>query len=61
MAPIGIAILGSGIFACEEHKPAVEACKDLELKAVYSRSKRSAEGLVEGILFSLLLLICLAA
>lgn len=49
MAPIGIAILGAGIFAREEHKPAVDACKDLELKAVYSKSKRSAEGLLEGL------------
>lgn len=49
MAPIGIAILGAGIFAREEHKPAVDACKDLELKAIYSRSKGSAEGLLEGL------------
>ncbi|KAL7267082.1 hypothetical protein RUND412_010346 [Rhizina undulata] len=43
MAPIGIAILGSGIFVQKEHKPAVEACKDVELKAVYSRGRKSAE------------------
>lgn len=49
MAPIGIAIIGAGIFAREEHKPAVDACKDLELKAIYSRSKGSAEGLLEGL------------
>lgn len=48
MAPIGIAILGSGIFVREEHKPAVDANKDFELKAVYSRSKASAQLLLEG-------------
>lgn len=49
MAPIGIAILGAGIFAREEHMPAVEACKDFELKAVYSRSKKSVESVLEGL------------
>ncbi|KIW21209.1 hypothetical protein PV08_01789 [Exophiala spinifera] len=42
---IGVAILGGGIFAREEHKPAVEAAKDLTLKAVYSRSAKSAKTL----------------
>jgi len=42
---IGVAILGGGIFAREEHKPAVEASKDLTLKAVYSRSAKSARTL----------------
>ncbi|KIW86052.1 hypothetical protein Z517_01446 [Fonsecaea pedrosoi CBS 271.37] len=42
---IGVAILGGGIFAREEHKPAVEASKDLTLKAVYSRSLKSAKTL----------------
>lgn len=49
MAPIGIAILGAGIFAREEHKPAVDACKDFELKAVYSKSKKSAASMLEGL------------
>ncbi|KIW39301.1 uncharacterized protein PV06_09085 [Exophiala oligosperma] len=42
---IGVAILGGGIFAREEHKPAIEAAKDLTLKAVYSRSLKSAKTL----------------
>ncbi|KAK5224577.1 hypothetical protein LTR67_000373 [Exophiala xenobiotica] len=42
---IGVAILGGGIFAREEHKPAVEAAKDLTLRAVYSRSVKSAKTL----------------
>lgn len=49
MAPIGIAIIGAGIFVREEHKPAVEACKDFELKAIYSKSKKSAESLLKGL------------
>ncbi|KAF2103695.1 NAD(P)-binding protein [Rhizodiscina lignyota] len=43
---IGIAILGAGIFAKTEHLPAVQACSDLELKAVYSRSEKSAQSVV---------------
>jgi len=42
---IGVAILGGGIFAREEHLPAVEAAKTLTLKAVYSRSLKSAKTL----------------
>ncbi|KIW64066.1 hypothetical protein PV04_09025 [Phialophora macrospora] len=42
---IGIALLGAGIFAKEEHLPAIQACPSLLLKAVYSRSQGSAEGL----------------
>ncbi|KAJ4503950.1 hypothetical protein HRR83_007748 [Exophiala dermatitidis] len=45
MSAIGVAILGGGIFAREEHKPAVEAAPDLTLKAVYSRSLKSARTL----------------
>ncbi|KAK4149488.1 oxidoreductase-like protein [Chaetomidium leptoderma] len=41
----GIALLGAGIFAGEEHLPAIEACPALTLKAVYSRSQQSAEAL----------------
>jgi len=40
---LGVAIIGGGIFAREEHAPAVEASKDLTLKAVYSRSLKSAQ------------------
>ena len=36
---------GSGIFARTEHLPAVLACKDLSLKAIYSRSLASAKKL----------------
>lgn len=43
---VGTAILGGGIFAREEHLPAIEKSKDLTLKAVYSRSLKSAQTLV---------------
>ncbi|KAL2862721.1 uncharacterized protein BJX67DRAFT_391096 [Aspergillus lucknowensis] len=46
---IGVAIIGSGIFATEEHLPAVQAATDLNLKAVYSRSLKSAQGLAAGL------------
>ncbi|KAH9851023.1 oxidoreductase family protein [Lenzites betulinus] len=40
-----IAILGSGIFATEAHLPAIAALGDaVQLKAVYSRSNKSAAG-----------------
>lgn len=42
---IGVAILGGGIFAREEHKPAVESSPHLTLKAVWSRSLQSAKSL----------------
>ena len=44
---IGIAIIGSGIFAKEEHLPAIQATPSLSLKAVYSRSLKSAQALSE--------------
>ncbi|MCJ1314331.1 hypothetical protein MMC25_008012 [Agyrium rufum] len=40
---IGVGIIGGGIFAREEHAPAVEASVHLTLKAVYSRSLKSAK------------------
>ncbi|KAF2429818.1 NAD(P)-binding protein [Tothia fuscella] len=40
---IGVALIGSGIFAKEEHLPAIEACKSFALKAVYSRALKSAK------------------
>lgn len=43
--PLGVAILGAGIFARSEHLPAVLDNSDLVLKAVYSRSRASAESL----------------
>ncbi|KAI8989027.1 oxidoreductase family protein [Trametes punicea] len=43
MPAIQVAILGSGIFATESHLPAIAALGDaIELKAVYSRSNKSA-------------------
>jgi len=41
--PLGIAILGSGIFVAEQHRPGVEACELVKLVAVYSRSRASVE------------------
>jgi predicted dehydrogenase len=47
--PIGIAILGAGIFAREKHVPALKKLilekYIFSLKAIYSRSKSSAEQL----------------
>lgn len=42
---IGVALIGSGIFAKEEHLPAILATPSLSLKAVYSRSLASAAAL----------------
>ncbi|KAK4182373.1 oxidoreductase-like protein [Podospora australis] len=44
----GIALLGAGIFAREQHLPAIEANSNLVLKAVYSRSQESAEKLASS-------------
>jgi len=44
--PIDIAILGAGIFAKEAHLPALEKLRDFAVvRAVYSRSKKSAQDL----------------
>ncbi|CCL99375.1 uncharacterized protein FIBRA_01393 [Fibroporia radiculosa] len=47
MAPTGIAILGSGIFAREAHLPAIAVVGSsiVTLKAIYSRSEKSAAAL----------------
>lgn len=45
---IGIAIIGAGIFARQEHLPAVQATPLLSLKAIYSRSKASADQLAKS-------------
>ncbi|KAH7083824.1 hypothetical protein FB567DRAFT_473806 [Paraphoma chrysanthemicola] len=45
----GIALIGSGIFAKEEHLPAIQATPLLSLKAVYSRSLKSAKTLSENL------------
>ncbi|KAJ6109365.1 hypothetical protein N7486_001599 [Penicillium sp. IBT 16267x] len=48
--PIGVALIGGGIWAREEHAPAIEAAKDtLALKAVYSRSAVSAKSFAESV------------
>jgi len=44
-SPLGVAIIGSGIFVQEEHLPAVRATPHLQLKAIYSRSLKSAKAL----------------
>ncbi|KAF2838166.1 NAD(P)-binding protein [Patellaria atrata CBS 101060] len=47
---IGVAIIGSGLFVKLEHIPAVQAIPDLiSLKAVYSRSLKSAEKVTDGL------------
>ncbi|KAK7409323.1 hypothetical protein QQX98_008502 [Neonectria punicea] len=43
MAPIGVALIGGGIFAKEQHMPAILKCDSLCLKAIYSRSLKSAQ------------------
>ncbi|KAB5513371.1 hypothetical protein GE09DRAFT_632842 [Coniochaeta sp. 2T2.1] len=42
---VGIALLGAGIFAREEHLPAIEAASNLNLLAIYSRSQSSVDAL----------------
>ncbi|KAH7121944.1 hypothetical protein B0J13DRAFT_160271 [Dactylonectria estremocensis] len=44
MAPLGVALIGGGIFAKQEHMPAIMQCDSLSLKAIYSRSLKSAQG-----------------
>ncbi|KAI1361646.1 NAD(P)-binding protein [Xylaria arbuscula] len=44
MAPLGIALIGGGIFVREQHLPAALACPLVAVKAVWSRSLKSAEG-----------------
>ncbi|OJJ66927.1 hypothetical protein ASPBRDRAFT_48457 [Aspergillus brasiliensis CBS 101740] len=47
-SPIGVAIIGSGIFAKEEHLPILSTSPLFTLKAIYSRSLKSAETLISG-------------
>ncbi|KAI0472845.1 NAD(P)-binding protein [Xylariaceae sp. FL0804] len=47
MAPLGIAIIGGGIFVKEQHIPAALACPGLALKAIWSRSLKTAEETVK--------------
>ncbi|KAL3478658.1 hypothetical protein BJX99DRAFT_256306 [Aspergillus californicus] len=46
---IGVAIIGSGIFAKEQHFPAIQSSPDLSLKAIYSRSLKSAQDIAGGL------------
>ncbi|KAH0441980.1 oxidoreductase family, NAD-binding Rossmann fold protein [Colletotrichum camelliae] len=46
---IPIALIGAGIWAREEHAPAIEAADGLLLKAIYSRSITSARSISEAI------------
>lgn len=50
MSPKGLAILGSGIFAKEAHLPSIAALDSgvAELKAIYSRSEKSASDLAQA-------------
>ncbi|OTB06935.1 hypothetical protein M426DRAFT_71912 [Hypoxylon sp. CI-4A] len=43
MAPIGIAIIGGGIFVKEEHIPAALSSPLLQVKAIWSRSLKTAQ------------------
>ncbi|KAI2618151.1 oxidoreductase family protein [Hypoxylon sp. NC1633] len=43
MAPVGIAIIGGGIFVKEQHIPAALASPLLSIKAIWSRSLKTAE------------------
>ncbi|KAK3952816.1 hypothetical protein QBC32DRAFT_340361 [Pseudoneurospora amorphoporcata] len=45
---VGVALLGAGIFAREQHLPAIESVPSLSLKAIYSRSESSANTLASA-------------
>jgi predicted dehydrogenase len=47
-APIGLALVGSGIFAREQHLPAILSCPSITLKAIYSRKTSSATSLASS-------------
>ncbi|GME28720.1 oxidoreductase NAD-binding rossmann fold protein [Neofusicoccum parvum] len=42
---VGVAIIGSGVFVREKHLPAVQEAPSLTLKALFSRSLKSAQAL----------------
>ncbi|KAK5658041.1 hypothetical protein OQA88_2596 [Cercophora sp. LCS_1] len=46
---IGIALLGAGIFATEQHLPAILSAPSLSLKALYSRSQSSVAKLASAL------------
>ncbi|PKY06157.1 glucose-fructose oxidoreductase [Aspergillus campestris IBT 28561] len=41
--PIGVALIGAGLFARLVYLPAIDATSEIELRAVYSRSLKSAQ------------------
>jgi predicted dehydrogenase len=43
MAPIVVALIGGGLFAKQAHMPAITKANNLDLKAIYSRSLKSAK------------------
>ncbi|KAI0528269.1 hypothetical protein F5B22DRAFT_641240 [Xylaria bambusicola] len=47
--PLGIALIGGGIFMNEQHLPAALACSLISVKAVWSRSLKSAEGTAKSL------------
>lgn len=49
MAPVGVAIIGAGIWVQMHHLPSVLASKDLALKAIYSRTLSTAQKAAQGI------------
>ncbi|KAM0752162.1 NAD(P)-binding protein [Meredithblackwellia eburnea MCA 4105] len=49
MSQHGVAVLGAGIFAREAHLPALAKTTTLTLKAVYSRSSKSVQALLEAV------------
>ncbi|KAA8900173.1 hypothetical protein FN846DRAFT_959389 [Sphaerosporella brunnea] len=51
-APLRIALLGSGIFAREQHLPAILSTPSLQLIALYSRTLASASSLASTLPFS---------
>ncbi|KAF4472356.1 NAD-binding Rossmann fold oxidoreductase family [Fusarium albosuccineum] len=51
--PINVALVGGGIWAREEHLPAIVASKDLALKAVYSRTNKSASSIADNVSYPL--------
>ncbi|OJD31196.1 oxidoreductase nad-binding rossmann fold protein [Diplodia corticola] len=46
---VGVAIIGSGVFVREKHLAAVQAAPSLTLKALFSRSLKSAEALASEV------------
>ncbi|KZF26558.1 NAD(P)-binding protein [Xylona heveae TC161] len=45
---VNVALIGSGIFAREQHLPAITASSNITLKAIYSRTLASAQNVASG-------------